>query len=395
MAIQARIVRIVSSSSKKAKLVLEPNPFRPAGGGQPGDSGILEGEGFSGVVRDCLIEEGVPVVWVDLKKGKPEEGQIVEAEPDMERQALLSRMHSGEHILSRILENTHEGLYVYKVNIGEEESVISLHYDGQIGWDELFAAEAAANEVIRQNLPVSIEVLPIEEAQKLNEIKANWDRIEDDSIRVVRMGDFDVIACCGSHVASTGEVGGILVTGFKGSAPEWEVKFTVHREREIEEESRILRRLVRKVGCRQDELEKVYEKLQEERQELQKILEKVKPWVTLPWERRTLGEIEFYSASVASLPLEIATPGAKSLIDGNPNALVLALLPSGSDNRCVFLLCHGSNVPLDLRAFLKKHPELEARGGGADAWVSGQSTCTSMNAWIEALKKELLPENVA
>jgi len=66
--------------------------------------------------------------------------------------------------------------------------------------------------------------------------------------------------------------------------------------------------------------------------------------------------------------------------------VVLALLPSAPGDPGAFLLARGSEVPLDLRAFLKGHPELAVRGGGAAEWVSGRTGRPLPSAWIEALR---------
>ena len=140
-----KITAVLSRKGKEARLAIEDNRFHPSGGGQPGDKGWLKAPGFSAEVVDCFREDDVPVLSVRVMEGEPAEGLAVEAEVDLSRQALLSRMHSGEHVLSRILESRHEGLEVYKVAVAEEETAVFLRWDGELGWDLLFEAETAAN----------------------------------------------------------------------------------------------------------------------------------------------------------------------------------------------------------------------------------------------------------
>jgi len=313
----------------------------------------------------------------------------VEAEVDLARQALLSRMHSGEHVLSRILESRHEGLEVYKVAVAEEETAVFMRWDGELGWDLLFGAEAAANEVIASDLPVSIRLCDPAEAQSIEGLKANWGRLGDEPVRVVTIPGFDCIACSGTHVSSTGQIGGLLVTAYRGTAPDWEVKFTVHRERALEAYSRVVRVLLRKVSCPLEKLEKVYERLQEEKQALSRALDKAKGMLSLPWEEYGVGS---KTLSVAVLPgflPEMATPALKALVESDPLSVGLVLVPSGEGQGGNFTLACGAEAGIDLRRFLKDHPELGARGGGSPAWVNGVTSAALPAEWTGALKSAM------
>jgi len=138
----------------------------------------------------------------------------VAARVDGPRLALLLRHHSGEHLLSRILEDAHPGLAVHKVAVGEESTSVYFTYDGEVDWAMLFSAEDRAREVVASDLPVTIQEYSREEGQKIPRLKVNWDRVHSPTLRVVRIGeDLDVIACSGSHVSSTGEIGEIFITG--------------------------------------------------------------------------------------------------------------------------------------------------------------------------------------
>jgi len=150
------ITKVLSRKGKEARLELEETRFHASGGGQPGDTGRLVAPGFSAEVMDCLRDGGTVVLAVRVMEGEPIEGLKVRAEVNLSRQALLSRMHSGEHVLSRVLESAHEGLEVYKVAVAEEETTVFMHWGGELGWDRLFEAEDGANEVISRDLPVTV-----------------------------------------------------------------------------------------------------------------------------------------------------------------------------------------------------------------------------------------------
>jgi len=380
----ARVVAVREIRKDKAVLVLEGAPFRPSGGGQPGDSGTLRGENFLARVVDCHRENGFLVVPVCIEAGILREGMSVETEIDMERRSLLSRMHTGEHLLSRVLEDAREGLQIYKVAIGEEESTVYVRYDGIVDWEMLFAAEERANGLVASGLAVEISELTREEARSLPRLKANWDRLEDDRIRVVSIPDVDVIACSGTHVERTDQVGRLFVTGYGGSVPEWEFTFTVHGESRLAECGKVLRRLSRRIGCPVGEIEKVYDRVQEERGTLAKILDKVKPYLDFPWEEESLQGIPFCHAAVPALPRDLATAPVKRLVTERPDSLVLALLPSGSDAPFPFVLARGSVCPVDCRELIRDESVM-AKGGGSADWVMGVTRCAIPAVWRRAL----------
>ncbi len=386
---ETRILQVVSRKGKDATLVLEENRFHVSGGGQPGDKGRLLAPGFSAEVTDCFREGEQEVLSARILQGEPAEGLEVLAEVDLERQDLLSRMHSAEHILSRVLENRHQGLKVFKVAVGEEETTVFLNWDRQLDWSMLFEAEDEANEVIARDLPVTIRLFSPEEAQGIEGLKANWDRLGKEPVRVVTIPGFDCIACSGTHVSSTSRVGGILVTAFRGTAPDWEVKFTVHRDRILKEYSRVVRVLLRKVSCPLEKLEKVYDRLQEERQALARSLDKAKGMLSIPWETRTVGSRPLRVAVLPGMLPEMAVPGLKSLVESDAHSLGLVLVPSAEGTEGSFILACGAEAGIDLRKLVREHPELMARGGGSPGWVTGSTKVPNAKAWIEALQREV------
>jgi len=383
MTMSTRIAEIVENKGKRALVALEENSFRPSGGGQPGDSGILRGEGFEAVVEDCRYQDGRPLLYLRVKRGKPETGMTVDASVDLGRKHLLSRMHTGEHILSRILEDSNPGLEVTKVAIGEEESTIFLSYEGKIDWDVLFKAEEKALEIIRADLPVNVNIVERQKAQTIENLKINWNRVVDPEIRVVSIPDFDIIACSGTHTDSTGDVGGILVTGFKGASTEWSVSFTVHREQYLSEYSYVMRPLLRSVGCSLKKLPNVYESLQQERKQLLKALDKARNMLDLPWNFQDLGPCKLQYLFLEGLPMDMILPSVKETLDENTIVLALAGKEPG---KASFVLARGTACAFDLRHFIRDNPELRARGGGTREWVQGETSEMSTGKWLEALK---------
>jgi alanyl-tRNA synthetase len=387
--VEAKIKDVLKVEGKKALVTLYENPFRPAGGGQPGDTGTLEGTNLLAVVTDCTEEDAGPVLHLTVKRGEVRPGDVVMVKVDYGRHTMLSRMHTGEHILSRALERQVPGLRVYKVSIDPKESSIYLRYDGELTWEMLFSAEDEANSIIASDMPVKIYSLSPQEAQSLPNLKANWERIESEEIRIVQIGDYDLIACSGSHVSSTAQVGGVIVTAFRGSPPEWEVKFSLERAHLLDDYGRVMRKLLRKVGCKPEDLEPIYDRLKEEKESLQKLLGKVRSYISFPFSEEQVDGYELLSAEAPGLTVEVATPALKKLTEERKKAVVVLLIQVGEEREAYFVLTAGNDVAVDLRKIVKDRKELEAKGGGSASWVSGVTTCLSVARWKEALSELL------
>ncbi len=381
---EARIEEIIERSGKKARIRISRKLFHPSGGGQPGDSGHIEGRGFRAEVVDSHAGADGDILEISVKEGDIPLGGTVFVTVDPERHRLLSRMHTGEHILSRALENQMKGLFVEKVAIGEHESTVYMTYDGKIGWDDLFRAEETANRVISGNLPVKKNEVSREERERFKGVKIKWDRIPDEVVSVVSIDGYDSIACSGSHVNSTGEVGGVLITGFKGSSPDWEVRYCLERQDILEKHSRIIRVLSRDSGCDPEALPAFLDRIREERRESSRRLDKARKYIVLPWELVQDRPVRSYFFAVENFPVELAAPAVKRKLEEDPASIVLFLSQEEGGKGANFIIAAGDEAKGDLCWFLKQNSELKAKGGGTDRWIQGRSANGSSTDWKKA-----------
>lgn len=387
MAFKTTILEVISADEKKKKysLLLAGGHFHPSGGGQPGDSGVLRAAGFHFLVEDAEKHPRGTVVKGRAEKGAPTPGTEAEGEVDMERHALLSRMHTGEHILTRALEDANPGLRIQKVNVDPAETSVYLSWDGELDWEMLFYAEREGNRIVAQDLPVESTFLPREEAMRLPGVKGLWDRISGDRVRVVQIPGYDTIACSGSHVSFTGEVGNLFVTGYNGSAPNWEFRFSVEGAPLRQEYSESARRLNRLIGCRLNQMEQVVAGYQEENGRLKKMLERASQYMALPVKDHNEG-LPVSSAVLPGLSKDLAAPAAKRWSEARPDRVLILLLPDREEGDGSFLLYAGKDVGVDFSRFLKETPSLSARGGGRKDWLNGLSPVMTEAPWAEAVE---------
>ena len=178
------------------EVVLEATAFYPEGGGQACDLGTL------GVVKVLDVQERDGII-IHRCGGPVDPGTEVEGRVDYDRRFDLMQQHSGEHIVSGIIHARY-GHHNVGFHMGSE--VITIDFDGPIPAADLPAIEAAANEAVWKNLPMRIwypspEELPAVGYRTKKQLP--W------PVRIVEVPGYDKCACCGVHVASTGEIGPI------------------------------------------------------------------------------------------------------------------------------------------------------------------------------------------
>ena len=385
MKLKTSIVDFMKADGKNFKILLGTSDFHPAGGGQPGDSGTIFSDTFQGQIIDTIMEQRDKLHLTRVNTGTPARGLEVEIEVDKDRHEILTKMHSAQHLISRILENNYKGMITTKANIDESESTIYLNYDGDLNWDMILETEDSVNTVISEDRKVTSYFLPPEEARNMKGLTAKWDRLPGkEPIQVINVENFDITACSGTHVHCTGEIPHIIITNYKGSSPDWEIKFCLSREELQTSHSQIIRKLSKNMGCQPEKLEKTYIKFQQDNKTQRKIIEKLRHLIEIPWEITEIGQSYMYSATLPGFTKDLIISAAKKQLINDPEAIVFILMPSEDTLPTGFLLLKGEKKNLDLKKLINL-PELEARGGGDGRMLSGVTRCNSINIWKEVL----------
>ena len=181
-------------TEKGWQVILDATAFYPEGGGQACDLGVLGG------VRVLDVREKGETV-VHLCDGPLEVGAAVEGSIDYDRRFDLMQQHTGEHIVSGII---HRWFGYHNVGFHMGADLVTIDFDGPIPAGELPRIEAAANQAVWENCPLHIWY-PSEEA--LPTVGYRTKRALPWPVRVVEVPGYDKCACCGVHVAQTGEIG--------------------------------------------------------------------------------------------------------------------------------------------------------------------------------------------
>ena len=108
------------------------------------------------------------------------------------------KMHSAEHILNQVMVRKFDCGRCFSAHINKKKSKCDYHFPRELKTDEVRQIEKDVNEQISKDMPVLIEQMSIEDAKELFNIERVPDKDTLDSLRVVRMGDFDACPCIGS-----------------------------------------------------------------------------------------------------------------------------------------------------------------------------------------------------
>lgn len=186
----------------KFHVVLDKTLFYPSGGGQPCDTGFIDGvEVLEVLERGDKIEH----VLISELASKSVHGVL-----NWNRRFELMQQHLGEHIFAGMLYNLHE-LHTARMRI--ENDSTSIDIDTPVTEKIIFEAEAAANEAVWRDIPVEI-IYP-----SMDEVKTFARKLPPENaelpIRIIKIKDVDYVPCCGLHVSTTGQVGLIKITSFE------------------------------------------------------------------------------------------------------------------------------------------------------------------------------------
>jgi alanyl-tRNA synthetase len=192
------------------QVALNRTAFYPTSGGQPFDTGLLRTSVLE-VPVEQVEEDEQGVVWHFVSKplpaGAPVEGQI-----DWERRFDHMQQHTGQHLLSAVFLQELQAATV-SFHLGERTSTIDLT-GPSLTHHILERVERIANEIIGEDRPVTTRYVSRVEAEAMlvaGELRKLPDR--QGSIRLIDITDCDRNACGGTHVRSTGQIGGLQVRG--------------------------------------------------------------------------------------------------------------------------------------------------------------------------------------
>ena len=204
----AKVLKIINTSY----VVLDKTCLYPEGGGQPTDQGwLVSGTANINVVD---VQKIGKVIVHKLKEPAPfKEGSIIYGIVDWDRRYSLMKAHTVTHLINgaarRILG---EHVWQSGTQKGLQTSRLDISHYRRLTQEETHQIETLANQAIAANMKVETSWLPRNEAESRYGFRLyQGGAVPGKDIRVVKTGDWDVEACAGTHLGSTGEVGFVKI----------------------------------------------------------------------------------------------------------------------------------------------------------------------------------------
>jgi alanyl-tRNA synthetase len=208
-------VREVADSNGKQiwQLALNRTAFYPTSGGQPFDTGQLSAVSLDGtalmVPVEQVEEDEQGAVW-HFVRNPLVAGTFVEGQIDWKRRFDHMQQHTGQHLLSAVFWRELQAPTI-SFHLGESTSTIDLASE-QVTHQSLERVERIANEIIGEDRQVTTRDMLRGEAEVMlaaGQLRKLPDR--QGTIRLIDIADYDKNACGGTHVGSTGQIGGLQV----------------------------------------------------------------------------------------------------------------------------------------------------------------------------------------
>lgn len=354
--------------------ILNQTAFYPEGGGQPSDTGALNG------VKVLHVSEKGEEIIHELE-APLEEGVLAEGVIDWQKRYDNMQQHTGEHIFSGLVHK-HFGYDNVGFHMGTDE--VTVDFNGVLTQEQLDELEDEANQLIYDNVPVKVFHPSKEE---LEELDYRSKKELTGLVRIVEIPGGDICACCGTHVETTGEVGLIklrTMINYKGG-----VRISMlcgrralmdYRER-LKDEIRISNLLSAKLALVPDAVEKMKNESQEKDLALGRL-----------WQQLLEKKTESYPESTEVLavfeeglsPVQLRQL-ATMLYEKGKGKIVGVF--SGNEDEQVYQYALGSSQA-DMRKLSKAmNGALNGRGGGSNLMAQG-----TFKAAESAIRETLMQE---
>lgn len=194
-------------ATPRPAVILESTAFYPTSGGQVFDTGWLEANGARMRVVEVAEQGGRILHYLESVPAELAPGAQVHGSIDLPRRRDHMQQHSGQHVLSAAFIRLFE-MPTVSFHMGDEACTIDLDTKTASA-EQIDRAEDLANQVVMEDRRIDIRFVGLEEARGLGLRKLP--PVEREQLRLIDIRDFDLTACGGTHVRSTGQIGAILV----------------------------------------------------------------------------------------------------------------------------------------------------------------------------------------
>ena len=363
-------------NSFKAKVVdardgvvlIEPNYFFSASGGQASDRGEISWEGRRAKVVDVVNESGKVLLKVD--GDLPKKGEEINCVVDWERRYALMKAHTAEHMLFQALSRTFPGIYPEKVSLEPNSFSLFVRYTGSLDWNNVLRAEKMVNQVIREARPVHVHITKKSEVPA--DVRIKMERIEDEEVRIIEVEGFDKVACSGLHIKNTNELGVFCVSHITSDKPGvWKIDF-LHGSDAVDfllDTSKVALSSSQILGTNADRLEKTAANLLAAEERLRQEVKELSEIALAGLKQEEVNGTNLYLRIFSCLSQKLLQEWAGKLVKKEKTIVVFAVR---GEKTASIITGRSRDLALDMRKIGEEAFRLmDGKGGGSESFVSG------------------------
>jgi alanyl-tRNA synthetase len=257
-------------SGEEGEVVLDRTPFYAEAGGQVGDTGTLVGAAARFSVSDTVKRGAAHSHLGRVSEGNIRTGDVVRAQVDGQRRRAIALNHTATHLLHAALRKT-LGTHVQQKGslVAPDRLRFDFSHFQPVTTAELTEIERLVNAQIRLNAPAETRLMGYESAVAAGAMALFGEKYDKD-VRVLRVGDFSMELCGGTHVQRAGDIGLFKILGESGVASGVRRIEAITGEAAVEyveQNDALLRDIAQLVrGSREDVKDKVQDALERIRQ---------------------------------------------------------------------------------------------------------------------------------
>jgi alanyl-tRNA synthetase len=363
-------------------VVLDQTAFYPRGGGQEPDFGELEG------VKVTDVEKHIDVVIHKLEfpsnKEVFVEGKQVKGIVYDHRRNSITRHHTATHILNSSAR-TNLGSWVWQNSAYKDENYarLDITHHSALNREEIERIENTANDIIRRNLPITIKIYDRGEAEQKYSFRIyQGGAVPSSNVRIVNIEGWDIEACGGTHVGTTGEIGLIKITKserIQDGVVRLEFVVGDSAVRYIEKQEAYLIAIANILGSSKEKvlesLEKVITDQEAAKRTFRLLLKKTSDLISeniLLSAKVLSGNIKIYSYKDEGLGEEYSIAIGERVIEKDPLLVFLSLVLSGNGIRVIVFVGSRAQRVLSAGKIAKEiSNQLGGSGGGNERFGQG------------------------
>ena len=372
---------IVTTGTEEGRnyIVLDNTAFYPTGGGQPNDTGWIQGIEIIDVEKVGNEIRHYTIADLTTLSGK------VDAKLNWSRRFDHMQQHTGQHILTAAFVELFD-VSTTSFHLGTSLVTIDLNITN-ITEDQLATVEKRANDIILENRPIETKWVTKDELLKYSlrkDVKVNED------IRLVIIPDYDYNGCGGTHPTSTGQVGLLKILATEKMKQQIRIHF-VCGQRVLEQlamRKTILTDVARQLSAPEEEAADALRKFTAAAKTAEKSLAEAKD-ALLEFEAIELAQQPIAAATFENRSIQQLQKLARFITQLNPNSV--ALLVSNNVDKLQFTVARGAQVEKSMKDISSAIlPLVNGKGGGNDALVQGGGEkLISAEALLDAMKDQL------